>query len=57
MPVTIGETLVEVVASPPVTEKAAPPATTADQERQRLQALLKRLARDRARVRAEGFDD
>ncbi|MFZ5446322.1 MAG: hypothetical protein ACOZQL_40415 [Myxococcota bacterium] len=55
--ITIGQTVVEIRATEPVTVNPQPPATSAQDEQARLAAYLERLARLRARVRAGGFDD
>ncbi|GMU59037.1 MAG: hypothetical protein AMXMBFR34_08000 [Myxococcaceae bacterium] len=55
--ITIGQTVVEVRATQPVTVAAPPPPPSSQEEQARLAAVLERLARLRARVRAEGFDD
>lgn len=55
--ITIGQTVVEVRATQPVTVAQPPQPASSEEEQARVAALLERLARLRARVKAGGFDD
>lgn len=58
MPVHIDELQTDVTTEAPATPPPAAPAADEDwQQRERTRAWIERLAADRARTCAEGFDD